>query len=100
MLSGDDCYLVVHGVNCSRYKLVCLDPRTRQVRWKVAVEPEVGFSVRGLDSYDFTGWFYHWVALVEKDAVLFVFGVSWECAYIEAFRTQDGTNLFRFSTND
>jgi len=98
LLSADDCYLAFHDVVCGRYKLVSLDPRTKQVRWKVDVEADVTGNVRGLDTYDYTGWFYHWVTLVEKNDVLFVFGVSWECAYIEAFNTKDETNLFRFST--
>lgn len=98
LLSADDCYLVLHSVACEPYKLVHLDPRTRKVRWKVDVEAHVRGFVTGGTTYDFTDWRFHWVTLVEKNGVLFVFGVSMECVYIEAFRTKDGTNLFRFST--
>lgn len=85
------CYVAVHTVYGDPYKLTCIDRASDKVLWKSPVWAVyyIGSST-GVPGYS-------WVGLTEHDGRVIVFGVAGYGIYVEAFRADNGANLFRFT---
>jgi hypothetical protein len=91
--SSSRCYLAIHGDYALQYSLNSIDRNSGKVLWKSPVWAGGGTLMpQG-------GEGHHRVQiLVDGDRVV-VFGVALDTAYIEVFRTNDGSSLCRFSTS-
>jgi len=88
LITPSRCYLAVHHM-ISGYQLICLERPSSKVLWRT----DGWGSFWGI----FTGSRHEqWLTVTEQDSRVVVFGcgVGIHC---EAFRSGDGTNLFRFS---
>jgi hypothetical protein len=84
------CYLAIHGSTGRPYWLVCLDRASAKELWRTNVAANWWGST--------TGPHEQRVAVTEQGGRVVVFGVATTGAHAEAFRADDGKNLFRFAS--
>jgi hypothetical protein len=92
LIDKECCYLAIHADRASPYSLLCVGRKKGNIRWSSDV-----WAAGGLVHY--IGQGYHRVTLLLDGDALMVWGVGDDSAYIEGFKTEDGTSLFRFSTS-
>jgi hypothetical protein len=85
------CYVAMHDDCGYSYRIGCVERSPLKVRWVS--------DVWGSWWYASTGAGHHWVEIVEQGDRIVVFGVSSIGFNVEAFRADDGVNLFRFSNS-
>lgn len=85
------CYVAFHGFAGYDYRVGCVERSPVKLRWVSGVWG----CFWGLT----TGAHREWVEIVEKGDQVVVFGVAATGFYVEAFRADDGANLFRFSNS-
>jgi hypothetical protein len=85
------CYLAVHGDVGYSYPVACIDRSTAKVIWKS--------EVWGTWWGGATGIHFMWVAVTEQHDRIVVFGAGTTGIHVEAFRPDDGKNVFRFSSS-
>jgi hypothetical protein len=83
------CYLAVHDDWGYPYKLTCLDRSSAKTVWTA--------DAWGSCWHVATGKSHAWVSVVERGNRVFVFGAAGGI-HVEAFRSENGTNLFRFAS--
>jgi hypothetical protein len=91
LMTASRCFLAVHDSVGYPYDLVCIDRVTGKTLWKSAVF--------GTWWYGASGQHRMYVTIVEQGERVIVFGSAYTGAHVEAFRAEDGANLFRFSTS-
>jgi hypothetical protein len=84
------CYVAVYSNSGSSYNLTCIDRKSAKVSWQSKVWAT--YWSGGL-----SGTVYTRVEVKEQDRRVFVFGSGTTGMHVEAFRSEDGTNLFRFA---
>ena len=89
-VTSGEAYLALHWDSGYSYKLVCFDRGKAAIRWKSGVWGYNEFFTNGDSS--------HWVAMIEANGELVVFGISADNAYIQCFRQADGEPTLRFGT--
>ena len=89
-VTNKEAYLALHWESGYSYTLVCFDRDEAAIRWKSSVWGYTEFFTNGDTS--------HWVAIVESNDDLVVFGISAVNAYIQGFRKADGEPTLRFGT--
>jgi len=87
------CYAALHGDFGEAYELVCIERPSAKILWKI--DGWGSASTGNASGGGYTGW----VAVTEQDDRVVVFGFSNYDVYVEAFRSADGANLFRFSSS-
>lgn len=85
------CYVAIHEDVGYAYRLGCVERSPSRVRWA----SDVWGSWWGAA----TGMHRQWVEIVEQGGLVVVFGVASVGFHVEAFRADDGANLFRFSNS-
>jgi hypothetical protein len=85
------CYLAVHGDVGYPYPVACIDRSTAKVVWKS--------EVWGTWWGGATGIHFMWVAVTEQNDRIVVFGAGTTGIHVEAFRPDNGKNVFRFSSS-
>jgi hypothetical protein len=86
-------FVAIHTTRGFSYRLFAIDRTNASVLWSSQVKAHtVPFGV-------YSGFGFHFVALVEKGELLYVFGAADDSVYVEAFSTDNGTNVFRFCTS-
>jgi hypothetical protein len=88
-VAGNRTYMAVYGDVGAPYRVSCLD--TGKLYWQASVW---GNSLGLLCA---TPFFKQCVTFVLTDRWLLVFGAGQEGFHVEAFRTDNGTNIFRVS---
>lgn len=91
LLTPTRCYVAIHGDVGYRYRLGCIERTPVKLRWA----SEVWGSFWGFAS----GVHRQWVEIVKQDDRIVVFGVASGGFHVEAFRAEDGANIFRFSNS-
>jgi hypothetical protein len=86
------CYVAHHNQFGFRYPLVCIDRSPLKERWKSVVWG----SLFGGGA---TGAHRQVLEIVEEGDRVVVFGIAATGFHVEAFRVNDGTNIFRFSNS-
>ena len=92
LASADRLILALHANFADEYPLYSLSCKDGSKDWEAEVwcQPLLFGGGSGIHT--------HRVSLVVKNGKVYVFGACVHSAYIEAFSTQSGANLFRFST--
>src|SRR5262249_17723260 len=85
------CYVAEHDDVGYPFQLACIDRSTGKVAWRS--------EVWGIWWGGATGVHAMWVAGTEQGDRIVVFGAGSIGIHVEAFRKDDGTNLFRFSNS-
>ena len=93
LLTKTACYLAPHHHAGDSFELFSVDRATGELSWKSNV---VATNWGSLTS----GKHDMWVTITEQDHRLVVFGASTTGVFVEAFRPDDGGNLFRFSSSN
>lgn len=92
------CYVVVHPDNTDRpYRFNCFERLSGKNAWNTEVWG-TWWRPAGIDLISTGPPSHMWVKIVEEQNRVMVFGYDSVYFHAEAFRVQDGTNLFRFST--
>jgi hypothetical protein len=89
LMTAQRCFVAVHGFAGNPHELVCIERPSGKLLWKTRVWGNFWGDLEGQASM--------WVALIEHDNRILVFGSSLGMN-VEAFRVTDGENLFRFAT--
>lgn len=92
LIKGDRCYLAVHEDSPHSYRVFRIDRRNGEVTWTSDVwghAPGI-FGGRPGPMY---------VTVTDQGGRVVLFGASGAGFHIEAFRADDGKNLFRFSSS-
>lgn len=90
--TADGAYIVgTHSSRATPYLVYGVDLTTWHTRWTAKV-----LSLRNSPQYTGRGW--HWSELRADADVVFVFGMTDDTAYIEAFDVRTGVPLLRFWT--
>ena len=92
-MDKDRCIVGFLPEDCNPYKVFCLDRKSSKLLWSATIWNSVAV-VPGRTGRGFT----HLASMLVQDKTLYVFGTEDFSMYIEAFRVEDGTNLFRFNT--
>jgi hypothetical protein len=90
LMTPKRCYYVFHNDFGWGYPITCIERKSGKVIWKADVWATWCHRSYGPHPQS-------QVAIVEQDSRIVVFGISGG-AHVEAFRAEDGKNLFRFST--
>jgi hypothetical protein len=90
LMTPSRCYVAVHGDVGYPYRLVCVERSSAKVAWKSDVWATWWAGAE--NRHDM------WVAVTEQNKRIVVFGAADTGFHVEAFRPEDGANLFRFST--
>jgi hypothetical protein len=85
------CYVAVHDPVGYPYRLAAVDRPLGKVRWVT--------KVWGSWWGNATGIHHPWLEVTEQGDRVVVFGTASTGFHVEAFRADDGTNLFRFSNS-
>jgi hypothetical protein len=85
------CYVAVHDPVGCPYRLAAVDRQLGEVRWVT--------KVWGSWWGDATGQHHQWLEVTEQGDRVVVFGRASGTFHVEAFRADDGANLFRFSNS-
>jgi hypothetical protein len=88
LITPSRCYVAVHGNWGYPYKLACVDRSSGEIRWISEVWGSWWDSTSGHS--------HEWVELTEQGDQVVVFGASGGFN-VEAFRIEDGANVFRVS---
>jgi hypothetical protein len=91
LITPSRCYITVHESAGYPYQLFCIDRSTAKIVWK----SEVWATWWGAT----TGIGHMWVALMDQNQRIVVFGAGSTGIHVEAFQRDDGSNLFRFSSS-
>jgi hypothetical protein len=83
------CFVAVHDPFGFPYPLACVDGTSAKIRWTAKVWGSCWIGASGFDLQQVE-------IIVQGDRVV-VFGISVAGFYVEAFRVNDGVNVFRFS---
>jgi hypothetical protein len=83
------CYVAVHGSAGHSYRLACVERPAATVRWVTRVWGSYWGSTTGIH--------FQWVEVTVQGNRVVVFGVASVGFNAEAFRVEDGANVFRFS---
>jgi hypothetical protein len=89
LMTPSRCYVAVHGNWGNPFKLTCIDRATGKILWTSEVYGSYWGSGGGRGEM--------FVAITEQGNRIVVFGSSIGM-HVEAFRPEDGANLFRFAT--
>jgi hypothetical protein len=94
LLAPEKCYLAVHtGIEFQNGSLFCIERATGKTLWESPLwAGNCGTSYSGAPGF-------HCVGLLESQGRIFAFGIAGGAAYVEAFNTIDGKNIFRFATD-
>lgn len=84
-------FVALHEQAPLSYGLLCFDANSGQLAWRSDV-----WAAGGLVDYSGSG--RHWVDIQESNNWVRVFGIGFECAYIEEFSKENGRARFRFGT--
>ncbi len=90
LITPSRCYLAAHDGFGYPYQLACVDLPSGKLRWIT--------EVRGSFWGDVGGASMQFVEVVEQEDRVVAFGISMGF-HVEAFRKDDGVNLFRFSNS-
>jgi hypothetical protein len=88
----DHCYFTIRTGDPNPYLLAAVNTKTGRLKWTTTVWAAGGDLI-------YLGRNHHLTTLTLKDETLYIFGVSSDCAYIEAFATRDGAAKLRFATS-
>jgi hypothetical protein len=88
-ITPSSCFIGVHHSHGIPYRLACVDRTSARTRWIVKVWATCWLGASGVDRQQVE-------VTVQGDRVI-VFGISATGFYVEAFRVNDGGNVFRFS---
>lgn len=91
LVNDKRCYVAVHDDRGHSYKLTCIDRSSNKIIWQ--------HEVWGHWWYDSTGRSRGWVTITEQNGRIVVFGQAGIGFHVEAFRSEDGKNLFRVSNS-
>ena len=89
LVNDKRCYVAVHDDCGNFYKLTCIDRSSNKMIWQT----EVWGHYWGGSSGRSRGW----VSITEQNDRIVIFGQSGIGFHVEAFRSEDGKNLFRVS---
>lgn len=101
VFDGDMWYVALHDLIHGAFWLYCVEDGSNRIVWKTQVwVDEIMFPpVYSIITLPGDPPGMHRVQLVlTEDGHIVVFGAETMFAYVEAFRTKDGANAFRFST--
>jgi hypothetical protein len=90
LISHSRCFVAVHESVGYPYQLACIDRETAKTLWESQVFGTWWGSASGIHCM--------WVAVTEQNNRIVIFGSAATGMHMEAFRPEDGKNLFRFST--
>jgi len=92
LMDKRSCYAALYSSDCRNYYLYCIDRDSGKRRWRQEVwaGAPVGLLRSG---------YRHCVWMQAQDDTVYLLGLCFDCVYIEAFATDDGKPLFRFSTS-
>ena len=85
------CYVAGHESVRYPYRLASVDRGTGKTRWVAKVWASWWYGA--------TGHHHQWVEVTEQEDRVVVFGVASTGFHVEAFRQDDGANVFRFSNS-
>src|SRR5262249_37561015 len=91
LMRASRCYVAVHEDVGYPYDLACIDRGTGKVRWKSEVFGTWWGGATGIHEMC--------VTITEQNKRIVLFGSAATGIHVEAFRPEDGVNLFRFSTS-
>src|SRR5262249_49882039 len=91
LMTPSRCFVATHEDSGYSYRLACINRQTGKMLWKSEV-----FATWWEHS---TGIGHMWVTVTEQNKRIVLFGCASTGMHVEAFRPEDGTNLFRFSTS-
>jgi hypothetical protein len=91
LLTPKRCYVAVHGDEGYGYWLTCIDRTSDKVLWKARVWASWWGGTTGVG--------HMWVTVTEQKGRVVVFGAESIGMHVEAFRAEDGQNVFRFATS-
>jgi hypothetical protein len=91
LTTASRCFLAIHEGVGYPYDLVCVERTTGKVLWKSKAFGTWWYAASGPHRFC--------VTVVEQHRRVIVFGSGVTGAHVEAFRSEDGANLFRFSTS-
>jgi hypothetical protein len=91
LFGANDAFIALHRATGQGYPLHCINRKTDKVKWNATVWADGG----GLIVY--SGTHRHSVSIIAGKQQVLVFGCS-GFLYMEAFNTDDGAALYRFST--
>ena len=92
LITSGRCYIALHDDFGYPYQLVCIDRLTAKIVWKSEVWSMWWGAIAGFGGN-------MWVAVTEQNKRIVVFGAGSTGIHVEAFREDDGINLFRFSSS-
>jgi hypothetical protein len=90
LMTSERCYIAVHGDGGYGFELTCIDRVSARIRWQSDVWGHFWGYINGVPSDK-------WVTITEQDNRIIVFGATSGGIHVEAFRSDDGENVFRFS---
>jgi hypothetical protein len=91
LITSSHCYVAVYGPVGCPYRLTCVERSSAKTRWVAEVWASWW--------YPFSGYHRGWVEVTEQGNRVVVFGVASVGFHAEAFRMEDGANVFRFSNS-
>lgn len=89
--AGSRWYVALHGGEGYSFPLICIDGASAEVLWKTKVWSIWYGGTSGPAGNS-------WVSIIEKDNRVVLFGATGLGLNVEAFRADNGENLFRFCT--
>jgi hypothetical protein len=91
LITSSRCFVAVHEDVGYPYKLACIDRQAEKLLWKSEVFATWWAGATGIHRM--------WVTVTEQNKRIVLFGSAATGMHVEAFRPEDGANLFRFSTS-
>ena len=91
LVGQEHIFVALHEQLPLPFGLLCFNAKSRQLAWRGDVWADGCLC-------DYSGSARHWVDLQESTDAVRVYGLGFECAYIEEFSKEDGRARFRFGT--
>jgi hypothetical protein len=91
LIKKDVMYVASYDWTGFSYDLTCIDRVSKKVRWKSEVWGRAFGELQG-------DGFVHIIQLVERNELIYVFGVTQDEIYVEGFKPESGANSLRFSS--
>jgi hypothetical protein len=91
LITPQRCFIAAHDQIGYPYKLVCVDRSSSKLLWTTQVWASFWGQAEGAHR--------QWVEVIEQDNRVVVFGIASMGFHVEAFRVEDGANVFRFSNS-